>query len=152
MADLNHLPSTSSAQHREHRLAYLLLRLLTGLNFFMHGFARIFTGTHLSGFAQGMVKNMSSTPLPASLTLATGYLIPCAELLIGICLLAGLFTRATLIAAMLLMMLLMFGITLKQDWSTAGSQLLYGLVLTALLFGRLRYDISWPALFRRETL
>jgi thiosulfate dehydrogenase [quinone] large subunit len=53
---------------------------------------------------------------------------------------------------MLLMMLLMFGITLKQDWSTAGSQLLYDLVLTALLFGRLRYDISWPALFRSETL
>jgi thiosulfate dehydrogenase [quinone] large subunit len=136
----------------EQRQAYLLLRLLTGLNFFMHGFARIFTGTHLSGFAQGMVKNMASTPLPASLTLATGYLIPCAELLIGICLLAGVFTRSTLVAAMLLMMLLMFGITLKQDWATAGSQLLYGLVLTALLFGRLRYDISWPTLFRRETL
>jgi thiosulfate dehydrogenase [quinone] large subunit len=134
----------------EQRQAYLLLRLLTGLNFFMHGFARIFTGTHLSGFAQGMVKSMASTPLPPSLALATGYAIPCCELLIGIFLLLGLATRAALTAAMLLMLILIFGITLKQDWSTASSQLIYGLVLAALLFGRQRYDLSWPALFSRQ--
>ena len=40
-----------SGSSREQRRAYLLLRLLTGLDFFGHGFARIATGTHLSGFA-----------------------------------------------------------------------------------------------------
>jgi thiosulfate dehydrogenase [quinone] large subunit len=117
----------------EQRQAYVLLRLLTGLDFFGHGFARIFTGTHLSGFAQGMVKSMAATPLPPALTLATGYVVPCVELVIGL----------------LLMLVLMFGVTLKQDWATAGSQLLYGLVLFVLLFARERYDLSWPALFRR---
>jgi thiosulfate dehydrogenase [quinone] large subunit len=134
----------------EQRHAYLLLRILTGLDFFMHGFARIFTGSHLSGFAQGMVKSMAATPLSPSLTLATGYAIPCIELLIGTLLLLGLATRAALTLAFALMLILMFGVTLKQDWATAGSQLIYGLVLAALLFGRARYDLSWPALVRRS--
>ncbi|WP_182277133.1 DoxX family membrane protein [Granulicella sp. 5B5] len=140
-------PAPISISSKDQHLAYILLRLLTGLDFFGHGFARIFTGTHLSGFAQGMVKNMASTPLPPSLTLASGYAIPCTELLIGILLLLGLFTRSALVLALLLMCMLMFGITLKQDWATAGTQLGYGFVLAALLFARPRYDLSWPALF-----
>jgi thiosulfate dehydrogenase (quinone) large subunit len=130
--------------------AYVLFRLLTGLDFFGHGFARIFTGSHLSGFAQGMVKSMASTPLPSSLTLVSGYAIPCVELLIGILLLLGLFTRYTLILAFLLMFVLMFGITLKQDWNIAMQQLMYGVVLFLLLFARERYDLSWPQLFRHR--
>jgi thiosulfate dehydrogenase (quinone) large subunit len=138
-------PRVTADQHH----AYLLLRLLTGLDFFGHGFVRIFTGTHLSGFAQGMVKSMAASPLPPALTLATGYAAPCLELLIGVLLLLGLATRYMLILALLLMMVLMFGVTMKQDWNVAGQQLLYGLILALLLFGRERYNLSWPALLRR---
>jgi thiosulfate dehydrogenase [quinone] large subunit len=141
-------PDTTSTRERQH--AYLLLRLVTGLDFFMHGFSRIFTGTHLSGFASGMAKSMAGTPLPPALTLATGYIIPCVELLIGTLLLLGLFTRATLAAALLLMLVLMFGIGLKQDWNVAGQQLLYAFVLALLLFARDPYDQSWPKLFSRQ--
>jgi thiosulfate dehydrogenase [quinone] large subunit len=143
-------PDTTSTRERQH--AYLLLRLVTGLDFFMHGFSRIFTGTHLSGFASGMVKSMAGTPLPPALTLATGYIIPCVELLIGTLLLLGLFTRATLTAALLLMFVLMFGIGLKQDWNVAGQQLLYAFVLALLLFARHPYDQSWPKLFSRQPI
>jgi thiosulfate dehydrogenase [quinone] large subunit len=136
--------------NRDERHAYLLLRLLTGMDFFGHGFARIFTGTHLSGFAQGMVKSMASTPLPVLLTLATGYAVPVVELFIGTLLMLGLLTRQALTLAMLLMLVLMFGVTLKQDWATAGSQLTYGLVLSVLLWVRQRYDISWVTLLRRS--
>jgi thiosulfate dehydrogenase [quinone] large subunit len=138
---------TSSTPEQRH--AYLLLRLVTGFDFFGHGFARIFTGQHLVAFAQGMVKSMASTPLPPSLALATGYAIPCVELLIGLLLLSGLFVRFALTFALLLMMVLMFGISLKQDWATAGLQLTYAFILAVLLFARERYDISWPGLFRR---
>ena len=134
----------------EHRQAYLLLRLFTGVDFFCHGFARIFTGTHLSGFAQGMVKSMAAAPLPTSLTLATGYSVPPVELLIGILLLLGTFTRFALTLSFLLMLILVFGVGMKQDWAVAGQQLLYAVVLFVLLFARERYDISWPALFRRS--
>ena len=132
---------------REQRLAYFFLRLIAGLDFFGHGFARIFTGVHLSGFAHWMVGDMAKSPLPASLVLATGYAIPCVELLIGTLLLLGLFTRATLTVALLLIFILMFGIGLKQDWTVAGDQLLYALVLAILLFARHRYNQTWPELF-----
>jgi thiosulfate dehydrogenase [quinone] large subunit len=134
---------------RERGQAYLLLRLVTGLDFFLHGFSRIFTGTHWAGFAHGMAKSMAASPLPASLTLAAGYAVPCVELLVGTLLLLGLFTRFALTLALLLMLVLMFGVGLKQDWTAAGSQLLYALILAVLLFLRARYDLSWPALFRR---
>jgi thiosulfate dehydrogenase [quinone] large subunit len=123
---------------------------VTRHDFLKDGFARIFTGSGLPGFAQGMVKSMSSTQLLPSVVLATGYAIPCVELLIGTLLLLGLFTRATLTLALLLMFVLMFGIGLKQDWNVAGQQLLYALVLALLLFARNPYDQSWPNLFRRH--
>jgi thiosulfate dehydrogenase [quinone] large subunit len=134
---------------KEHSQAYVLLRLFTGLDFFGHGFARILTGTHLSGFAHGMVKNMASTPLPPALTLATGYVVPCVELALGGMLLLGLFTRVALLTAFGLMFVLLFGIMLKQDWTVASEQLIYALVLAVLLFGRETYDRSWRQLVGR---
>jgi thiosulfate dehydrogenase [quinone] large subunit len=143
MSELN--TTTVGAEQQQ---AYVLLRLVTAFNFFGHGFARIFTGSHLSGFAESTVKNMAASPLPQSLTLATGYVVPCVELLIGTLLLLGLATRFALTVALVLMLVLMFGVTMKQDWATAGGQLLYGLILAILLFGRERYDLSWPGLIQ----
>jgi thiosulfate dehydrogenase (quinone) large subunit len=133
---------------RDQKAAYLLLRLIAGMDFFGHGFARIFMGTHLAGFAHGMVGDMAKSPLPSPLVLTTGYVVPCVELIIGILLLTGLATRFALVLAMLLMLVLMFGITMKQDWNVAGQQLLYGLVLAVLLSGCERMNMSWPALLR----
>ena len=135
---------------RDQRIAYLLLRLIAGMDFFGHGFARIFTGTHLGGFAHWMVGDMARAPLPPHLVLVTGYVVPWVELLLGLMLLFGIGTRFALVTAMLLMLLLMFGITLKQDWTVAGQQLLYSLVLGVLLFGRERLDVSWSGLLRRQ--
>ena len=134
----------------EQRIAYLLLRVIAGMDFFGHGFARIFTGTHLGGFAHWMVGDMAKAPLPASLVLAIGYVVPWVELMVGLMLLFGVDTRFALVTALLLMLLLMFGITMKQDWTVAGQQLLYSLVLAVLLFGRERLDVNWPALLHRR--
>lgn len=135
---------------REQHVAYLLLRVIAGMDFFGHGFARIFTGVHLSGFAHWMVGDMAKAPLPPDLVLVTGFVVPWVELLIGLMLLFGIGTRFALVTAMLLMLLLMFGITLKQDWTVAGQQLLYSLVLGVLLFGRERLDVRWAALLQRQ--
>jgi|SRR5215469_1754137 len=133
---------------REKKVAYIMLRVIAGMDFFGHGFARIFTGTHLSGFAHWMVGDMAKAPFPPGVVLATGYVVPWVELLIGLMLLAGVGTRFALVTALLLMLLLMFGITLKQDWPVAGQQLLYSVVLALLLFGREQLEVSWSALLR----
>ena len=142
------MPTQNQPATRDQRLAYVFLRVFTGFDFFGHGFARIFTGTHLAGFAQGMAKSMAAAPLPPQLVLATGYVVPCVELIVGILLLTGVFVREALLTASRLMLVLIFGVTMKQDWNVAGQQLLYALVLALLLFAREPYDISWPALFR----
>jgi len=134
----------------EQRVAYVLLRVIAGMDFFGHGFARIFTGTHLGGFAHWMVGDMAKAPLPADLVLAIGYVVPWVELALGLMLLFGVGVRLALVTALLLMLLLMFGITMKQDWPVAGQQLLYSLVLAVLLFGRDRLDVSWSGLLRRH--
>jgi thiosulfate dehydrogenase [quinone] large subunit len=133
---------------REPQVAYVLLRLLTGLDFFGHGYARTFTGTYLAGFAQSMQQGMAKAPLAPSLVLIAGYAIPCVELVVGTLLLLGLFTRYALTLAFLLMFLLMFGVTMKQDWNAAGQQMVYGLILFVLLALRERYDLSWPRFLR----
>ncbi|HEV2576787.1 MAG TPA: DoxX family membrane protein [Acidobacteriaceae bacterium] len=134
----------------DQRIAYLLLRVIAGMDFFGHGFARIFTGTHLGGFAHWMVGDMAKAPLPASLVLVIGYVVPWVELAVGLMLLFGVGVRFALVTALLLMLLLMFGITMKQDWTVAGQQLLYSLVLAVLLFGRERLDVSWSGLLHRR--
>lgn len=134
----------------EQRVAYVMLRVVAGMDFFGHGFARIFTGTHLGGFAHWMVGDMAKAPLPAGLVLVIGYVVPWVELVVGLMLLFGVGVRFALVTALLLMLLLMFGITMKQDWTVAGQQLLYSLVLAVLLFGRERLDVSWSGLLRRQ--
>ena len=135
---------------REPQHAYVLLRVLTGLDFFGHGYARTFTGSFLPGFAASMQKSMASAPLAPQLTLAAGYAIPIVELIVGALLLLGFFTRAALVLAFLLMFVLMFGVTMKQDWNAAGQQMVYGLVLFVLLYLRERHDLSWLSMFGVE--
>jgi thiosulfate dehydrogenase [quinone] large subunit len=134
----------------EHRFAYAFLRMLTGVDFFLHGFTRIFLGSHLSGFAHGMVGNMASAPLPAGAVLAMGYAIPVVELIVGSLLLLTVFVREALLLAAALMIVLMFGVALKQDWNIASQQLVYGMVIAALMFGRQRYDLTWAQFFGRR--
>jgi len=134
----------------EQRWAYVLLRAFVGLDFFGHGYARIFTGTYLSGFVVGMQHSMASAPLDPRLVLAMGYVIPVVEVMVGAVLLLGWMTRWAVMTAFGLMFVLMFGVTMKQDWTAAGQQLVYGAVLAALLFLRVRYDGGWLAVFRGE--
>ena len=131
-------------RNSERRWAYALLRLILGVNLLGHGLIRILHGT--SDFANGMVVQMSSTPLPAPFVHGFSLAIPWIEFILGTLLVLGLFTRLTLTFAMGFMIALMAGVTLRQDWPTAGLQLVYGFVIFALLFLRPDYDAGWPAL------
>ncbi len=131
-------------QMAERRWAYALLRLLLGVNFFGHGFIRIYNG--VPAFANGMVAHMSSPLLPAPLVHAFALAVPWIEIILGTLLILAVLTRASLTAAMIFMILLTIGVTIKQDWPTAGLQLVYGFVIFSLLFLRESYATSWPAL------
>jgi thiosulfate dehydrogenase [quinone] large subunit len=136
---------------QEQKYAYIFLRVLAGLGFFYYGFLRIFTGTGLAGSVDSMLQTMNGARLPSSLLLTAGYVVPCVELGVGALLIAGVGLRYALVGAYLLLLVLLFGICWERNWSAAGAQVLYGLVLAFLLLGRRRYDSSWAEIFRRKT-
>ena len=101
-------------------LAHGLARLGLGVTIALHGFVRL---PDLSGFAAGMQKQFAETFLPGSLVYATGYCIAIGEAIIGTLLVLGLWLRPALAAGSLLMILLLTGTCLLQNWSVAGLQL-----------------------------
>ena len=112
--------------------AYTLLRIVVGVNYFNHGFTRIF---NIPGFIDSMVTTMQDSWIPEFLLRINAALVPPVELIVGALITIGLFTRGALIACFCLMIVLMYGVTIIQNWDVAGSQLIYNIVLFILLAG-----------------
>jgi thiosulfate dehydrogenase [quinone] large subunit len=125
MTDSNSVPV-------ERQLAYLLFRVLLGIDICLHGVTRLAAGE--SGFAGKIESQFAHTALPHPLTLAFAFSLPWAEAVIGGLITIGLFTRMALALGLSIMILLMFGTCIVQDWQIAGLQLIYGLSYAALLF------------------
>ncbi|MGQ9866610.1 MAG: DoxX family protein [Pseudanabaenaceae cyanobacterium] len=113
-------------------LAYFWLRVIVGVNYFNHGFVRM---GNLTGFADAMVERFQDTFLPAGLVWVTGLAVSPVELVAGLLIAVGWCTRSALVATFALMVVLMYGVTLLQDWNAASSQLIYDLMLFVLLAG-----------------
>ena len=113
-------------------IAYALMRIALGINFFGHGFFRILSG--VSAFAQHTAQEMDKGPLPHALSLSFGYCIPWIEITLGILLILGLLTRPALVAAACFMISLTFGTTSIQNWNGAGTQLIYSFIIFAVLW------------------
>src|ERR1700722_7769723 len=103
------------------RLAYALLRLVVETNLMMLGVSRTIAGS--GEFAAKLVMQFEHAPLPAWSVWAFGLALPSIEGILGLLLLVGLRTRAVLVAASLLIVVLTFGSALLQDWTAAGVQL-----------------------------
>jgi thiosulfate dehydrogenase (quinone) large subunit len=111
-------------------LPYLLLRLLAGMSLFGHGLVRI---PKLAGFSNWMVAQFKDSLLPEALVTPFSYILPFAELVTGALLLIGLFTRAALVSGCAIMLVLIFGSSLIEEWGSIPSQLLHGFILALLL-------------------
>jgi len=112
-------------------LAYALMRLTFGVNLFMRGVMRIYTGP--LAFEQGMLKQFEGTPMPAAIIQPFALALPWLESAIGLMLILGLKTRIALIAGSLMMTVLTFGTMVRQDFQTAFLQLGYVLIFFVLL-------------------
>jgi thiosulfate dehydrogenase [quinone] large subunit len=140
--------SPAQSQGRGPALAFLLLRLTLGLNICMHGVSRIAAGP--ATFANSLIPMFQKTPLPVWSVRAFGLALPWAEAILGFLLLLGLYTRLALVIGSLLILVLTFGTALRQDWSTAGVQLIYAAVYAALLALDCWNDYSLDRLLSRS--
>jgi thiosulfate dehydrogenase (quinone) large subunit len=105
------------------QLAQLIVRIGLGINMLMHGLVRI---PKLTGFVNKTAAGFASTILPDLLTRAFLYGLPFVELASGaLILLGGSFSRWGYFAGGLTICALLFGTTLKEDWATASTQVVY---------------------------
>ena len=116
-------------------LAHGLARVGLGLNIAMHGYGRL---PNLAGFANGMVKQFAGTLLPGHVYI-TGFGIAIGEAVVGTLVFLGLCCRPALVIGTLLMMLLIFGSTLIQQWEIVSVQMIY-VAFYAGLLATARYD------------
>lgn len=111
-------------------ISFLLLRLAIGISFFGHGLVRF---PKLQTFSNWMVGNFKKSILPEALVTPFSMALPFAEFAIGLLLLTGLFTKYALIAGSLVMLLLLFGTTMIENWDAIPSQIIHIVLLAVLL-------------------
>lgn len=101
----------------------------------LHGVSRLLVGH--AGFLAYLNHYFEKTPLvPASLLPAFAWVLPPVETGLGLLLILGLWTRFALIAGGLVLLMLVIGTNLAQDWNVAGLQLIYAFLYYYLLVHR----------------
>ncbi|MNR32826.1 hypothetical protein D3C85_1504490 [compost metagenome] len=109
---------------------FLLLRLGIAISMFGHGLIRL---PKLNTFSQWMVSSFEKSILPKVLVIPFSYALPIAELVIGLLLLSGLFTKPALLLGSIVMLALLFGTVMIENWEAIPSQLLHLLFCAILL-------------------
>jgi thiosulfate dehydrogenase [quinone] large subunit len=109
---------------------FFLLRLAIGASMFGHGLVRL---PKLNGFSAWMVGSFQKSMLPAAIVRPFSYALPVAEFAIGLLVLLGLFTRSSLIVGSLLMIILIAGTALIENWEALPSQLIHVAFFAILL-------------------
>jgi thiosulfate dehydrogenase [quinone] large subunit len=110
--------------------SFLLLRLAIAASMFGHGLARL---PKLQIFSQWMAGSFAKSILPQALIVPFSYILPIAEFSIGLLLITGLFTKPALIAGSLVMIILVFGTCMIENWEALPSQLIHVAFFTILL-------------------
>ena len=113
------------------QLAYFFIRILFGINIFIHGGIRLF---NLEGFARAMSAPFEQTFLGQKWALPFAYAIPFIELIIGFLILTGIKYRHALHSFAVLLILLTTGVCILQNWNVASQQLIYALFYFVLIY------------------
>jgi thiosulfate dehydrogenase [quinone] large subunit len=121
-------------------LAYWGLRFAFGISFLVHGAVRF---PKLSEFAHGLSGQFEGTLLGGFPALAFAYMIPFAEVLIALAILAGgRFIRWGAFAGCLLMGGIMFGTCFLEKWELLASQLLHLALFYVILLNPYTPDVG----------
>jgi len=109
---------------------YFLLRLAIGASMLGHGVVRL---PKLQTFSSWMVGSFEKSLLPKVLVIPFSYALPIAELVVGLLLVTGLFTKPALFVGGIVMVILIFGTALIENWEALPSQLIHAAFFALLL-------------------
>ena len=128
-------------------LAFLLGRITLGINFAAHGLVRL---PKITGFSEGMVKGFQDTLIGIDPFIsAFAHSLVFIELLLGIALLIGLQTRKALVVMSIVLMILIFGSSMKEDWAAVGSQMVYVIFGFLMIRGFVETRYSLDAVLKK---
>ncbi|WP_413560497.1 DoxX family membrane protein [Bdellovibrio sp. HCB209] len=119
-------------QNNHQDLAVSILRIALGINIFLHGVVRF--GANYSKFITWITDTFKDAPLPTWSVVAFAYAIPPVEATVGLLLIFGVFMLPTMLTGLGLMIVLMAGSCLIQNWEIVGLQMIYILLYTTVLF------------------
>jgi thiosulfate dehydrogenase [quinone] large subunit len=131
-------------------LAFTTLRIALAINELLHGVTRIFIG-NLETFVNATQTQFQNTALPVWQVRAFATLVPWAELIIGVLLLLGLWTRWALVFAAVLMWGIIFGTAMRGDWQIVFLQMFYSLLYSVMLLWRRYDDWSLDAMMSKKS-
>ncbi|WP_158975425.1 DoxX family protein [Cellulophaga sp. L1A9] len=117
---------------KEYRLGYVLARIAIGVSMFGHGLVRL---PKLEGFKNHIVGSFAESMIPEILVTPFAYTLPILEFVVGVLLIIGLFTKEALVLGTMIMIALVFGSTMIENWGIIDSQLLHALIFIGLLLG-----------------
>ena len=123
------MPSSSG----DRAWALLFARSVLGLIFLMAGVFKVFQLGVLEHARRFFVEPYADTFLPAWSLWLTGALVPIVELLAGVLIVIGLFTRPALIALGLVLVLVTFGHLLKEPFFEFHTHVIPRLALVAFI-------------------
>lgn len=109
---------------------FVLLRLAVGASLLGHGLVRL---PKLAGFSAWMVGTFQKSMIPTALVTPFSYVLPVAEFITGLLLVTGLFTRPALFAGAVIMILLILGTCMIENWEALPSQLIHVAFMATLL-------------------
>ncbi|WBS74074.1 DoxX family membrane protein [Elizabethkingia meningoseptica] len=109
---------------------FLILRFAIAISMLGHGLVRL---PKLGAFSQWMVGSFEKSMLPQALVIPFSYALPIAEFAVGLLLLTGLFTKPAAFAGVAVMLVLLFGTTMVENWKAIPSQLIHIVFFAILL-------------------
>jgi len=110
--------------------SFLLLRLAVAISMFGHGLVRL---PKLTTFSNWMIGSFENSMLPKFIVTPFSYILPIAEFVIGLLLILGLFTKPSLVAGGFVMLALLFGTSMIENWEAIPSQLIHVAIFALLL-------------------
>lgn len=113
------------------KTAFFFFRLPIAMSLLGHGLVRL---SKLQGFSNWMTGFMEKSYLPQPLIAGFSYAVPFVEVITGLLIVVGLFTRQAIYVALALMALFIFGNTTIENWEPITSQLVHAAYLTGLLY------------------
>ncbi len=116
--------------------AFLLLRLAIAASMFTHGLVRL---PKLDKFSTWMIGNFEKSMIPKFMILPFSYALPVAEFSIGLLLIIGIFTKPALIAGGIVMIFLLSGTGMIENWEAIPSQLIH-IAFFAILLSSIEYN------------